>query len=138
MTKLKWWFRLTGLIYLLLGIGFIPVINSQRISMMIPNLDAPVGGTAFWGLLDMSFMFGLDLIVIGIYLIYASRNPLKHLTIVYLVIWLEAVRGIMDDIYMISRGYGAGFYIGFIIFHIIVIVTGYMFAGKAKLENNIK
>ncbi|MBZ0204177.1 MAG: BphX family protein [Ignavibacteria bacterium] len=137
MNNLKWWFRITGIVYTLLGIGFVPVINAQRIGVMIPNFDAPTGGTAFWGLLDLSFMFGLDLIIIGIYLIYCSRDPLKHLTIVYLVIWLEIVRGIIDDIYMIARGYGAGFYIGFIMFHIAVIVTGYLFAKKAKTENAI-
>ena len=124
MNGLKWWFRAVGAFYVLLGIGFIPVVNATRIPLMLPSFDAPAGGTAYRGLLDFSFMFGLDLLVIGLYLLHASRDPLKHVSIVWLVVALEAVRGILDDIYMIARGYAAPVYVGFIILHLIIIATG--------------
>ena len=83
MNKLTWWFRLVGLIYILLGIGFIRPLNAARLPMMLPGLDAPVGGIAYRGLLDFTFMFGLDLLVIGIFLLHASRRPARHIGLVW-------------------------------------------------------
>lgn len=134
MNRLKWWFRAVGAIYVLLGIGFIPVVNAARIPLMLPGFDAPEGGVAYRGLLDFSFMFGLDLLVIGLYLLHASRDPLKHLSIVWLVVALEAVRGILDDIYMIARGYAAPVYAGFIVLHLIIIATGIACVRRVQAE----
>ena len=44
--RLKWWFRVVGVIYVLLGIGFIPLLNVARIPLMLPGFDAPAGGVA--------------------------------------------------------------------------------------------
>ena len=81
MNRYKLWFVSVGIIYTLLGIGFTPPINSLRIHTMIPGFDAPINGTAYWGLLDFSFMFGLDLLVTGLFMLYASRDPMKNLSI---------------------------------------------------------
>ncbi|RME88465.1 MAG: hypothetical protein D6770_06910, partial [Anaerolineae bacterium] len=97
-----------------------------------PNFDAPMGGVAYRAVLDYSFMFGLDLLVIGGFLLYASRRPQKHLSLVWLVIALEIVRGILDDLYMISQGYNAAFMLGFIVLHLIVIIPGAAFARRVK------
>ena len=83
--------------------------------MILPEIDAPIGWYIYRGLLDFTFMFGLDMIVIGVYMIYASRDPARHFSIVWLVVSLEIVRGVFDDIYMILQGYAAPFYIGLII-----------------------
>lgn len=135
MNRLKWWFRAVGAIYVLLGIGFIPVVNAARIPLMLPGFDAPAGGTAYRGLLDFSFMFGLDLLVIGLYLLYASRDPLRHVSIVWLVVALEAVRGILDDIYMIARGYDALVYGAFIVLHLVIIATGITFVRRVQADH---
>ena len=127
MTRLKWWFRAVGAIYVLLGLGFVPLVNAARIPLMLPGFDAPAGGVAYRGLLDFSFMFGLDLLVIGAFLLYASRDPLAHTSVLWLVVALEAVRGVLDDIYMIAQGYAAPVYIGFIILHLAIIATGVHF-----------
>lgn len=134
MNRLKWWFRVVGVIYVLLGIGFVPFINATRLELMLPGFDAPVGGVAYRGLLDFTFMFGLDLLVIGAFLLFASRNPLHHVSVVWLVVALEIVRGIFDDVYIIARGYTAPFYIGFIVVHLLIIVTGYLFLRQAERE----
>jgi len=124
MNKLKWWFRIVGAFYLLLGIGFFPPINEARLPFMLP-MDAGPDTIAYKALIDWMLTFGLDLLVTGAFLLYASRNPLKHLNLVWLLIWLEAIRGIVDDIYYISRGYASvPFYIGFIVVHLIIIATG--------------
>jgi hypothetical protein len=132
MNKLRWWFRIVGLIYTLLGIGFIPALNAARLPMMLPNLDAPVGGVAYHGLLDFSFMFGLDLLVTGIFLFYASRNPLRHLWLVWLIVALEIVRGVFDDVYMIAQGYAPPVYIAFIVLHLVIIGTGVLFVRQVN------
>lgn len=135
MNRLKWWFRAVGAIYVLLGLGFIPFVNATRLPLMLPGFDAPAGGIAYRGLLDFSFMFGLDLLVIGGFLLHASRDPLKHVSIVWLVVALEAVRGILDDIYMIAQGYAAPVYIGFIVLHLVIIATGIRFVRQAQAES---
>jgi len=77
-------------------------------------------------------MFGLDMIVVGGFLLYASRDPLKHLWLVWLIVALEIVRGILDDLYMIAVGYSAPFMVGFIVLHLIIIATGVSFARQAQ------
>ncbi len=134
MKRLKNWFRVVGVIYVLLGVGFIPFINATRLEMMLPGFDAPVGGVAYRGLLDFTFMFGLDLLVTGGFLLFASRDPLRYVPLVWLIVALEIVRGILDDVYMIVRGYAAPFYIGFIILHLIIIITGIVFSRQALRE----
>jgi hypothetical protein len=132
MNKLKWWFRVVGIIYFLLGVGFIPALNAARLSMILPGVE--ISGVTYHGLLDFSFMFGLDLIVTGAYLLFVSRDPLKNISIVWLVVALEIVRGILDDLYMISQGYGAPFYIGFIVLHLTIIITGVRFARQVQAQ----
>lgn len=132
MRYLKIWFVVVGIIYTLLGIGFIPPLNELKLEAMLPGFDAPLGGVAYRGILDFTFMFGLEIMVIGLFLIYCSRQPQKHLNIIWLIIFLELVRGIFDDIYMIAMGYDPIVYIGFIILHAIIIGTGYRGYQKAK------
>ena len=132
MKKLTWWFRIVGVIYVLLGIGFIPALNAARLPLMIPGFDAPIGGAAYRGILDFTFMFGLEMIVIGGFLLYASRAPQRHLNLVWLIVWLELVRGIFHDMYMISRGYDPAFMLSFTLLHIIVIGTGIVFVRSMK------
>lgn len=132
MNKLKWWFRVVGILYFLLGVGFVPALNASRLPMMLPGVETL--GVTYHGLLDFSFMFGLDLIVTGAFMLWASRDPLKNLSIVWLVVALEIVRGILDDFYMILQGYAAPLYIGFIVLHLTIIVTGIVFLRQAQVE----
>ncbi len=112
--------------------GFVPALNASRVPMMLPGVET--SGVTYHGLLDFSFMFGLDLIVTGAFMLWASRDPLKNLSIVWLVVALEIVRGILDDLYMISKGYAAPFYIGFIVLHLTVIATGILSLRQAQAE----
>jgi BphX-like len=134
MNRLKWWFRAVGAVYLLLGLGFVPALNAARLPFMLPGLDSPAGGVTYRALLDFSFMFGLDLLVTGAYLLAASSAPQRHLSLVWLVVALEVVRGILDDVYMIASGYGAPFYLAFIGLHIAIISTGLVFARQAAAQ----
>lgn len=134
MTKLKWWMRIVGVFYLISGIGFIPFLNEMRIELFLP-IRGGQETIEYKALIDWMFVFGLDLIVIGGMLIYASRNPLRNIILAQTVIALELIRGVLDDIYYISRGYaGASFYIGFIVVHLIIITTGIIFWKRAEAE----
>ena len=132
MNKLKWWFRIVGAVYVLLGVGFFPPINEARLPFMLP-LDVAETTIAYKAIVDWTFFFGLDMLVIGAFLLYASRDPLKHLNLVWLIVWLEAIRGVLADIYYIARGYASTpVYVGFIVFHLIIIATGIAAARAAK------
>lgn len=108
MKKLRWWFHLIGGFY------------------------APLGGIAHRALLDYTFMFGLYLLVIGGFLLAAPRNPGEHVNLIWLVVALEAVCGIFDDLYMILQGYPPAFLLGFIVAHLVIILSGVAFVLGAR------
>lgn len=137
MKRIKWWFRVIGSFYIILGVGFIPPLNAARLPVMFPEFDAPEGGVAYRALLDFSFMFGLDLLVIGAFLIFAAREPLKYAPLVWLVVALEVVRGVLGDVYFIAVGYDAAFYIGFALVHLVIIFTGILFLRQAQAASRV-
>lgn len=133
MTRLAWWMRIVGAFYLVLGAGFFPPVNQARLSFMIPGFDATPESIAYKAFIDWTLVFGLDLLVIGAVLLYAAREPLRNRILVWLVVWLEGVRGVLDDLYYISRGYAsAPFYIGFIAVHLVIISTGVLLVRRAS------
>lgn len=132
---MKWWMRLVGALYVLLGIGFIPFINELRIATMIPGMTVPPGSVEYKALIDWTFFFGLDLLVTGAVLIVAARDPKRNLILVWLVIALEIVRGLLADIYYIGRGYASiPFYVGFMTLHLVIIVSGILLARQTAQE----
>ncbi len=124
MKRLTWWFRITGIVYLILGLSWVPSLSALSFADKIPNFDAPIGGTAYNGFLDWMFGFGLDLLATGVVLIIGSWRPIRFLPVLWLVVALELTRGIADDVYMIVRGYPVASNIGFIVLHAAIIVTG--------------
>ena len=131
MRKLTWWFRIVGVVYVGLGVSWLPFANAPKLEQVIPGFDGPFGGTAYNGFLDWMVVFGLEMIVVGAFLIYSSWKPLKNLPLVWLVVALSAIRGIADDIYMIVQGYPVASNLAFIALHTAVIVTGVLFARSA-------
>ena len=68
----------------------------------------------------------------GVFFFWASRAPLKHLSLVWLVIWLEVIRGIADNIYLMAKGYGVASYAAFCVPSLIIIITGIIFARQVS------
>jgi len=132
--QLKWWMRLVGGFYIFLAVMSLPPIRANGFLSVFPELAGQQATLAFELLIDAWVMFGLELGVIGVMLIVFSRAPLQALSLVYTVIGLEIVRGVLDDIYMITRGYSVGFYIGFIAVHLLIIVTGLAFSRQRAAE----
>ncbi|HEX8600850.1 MAG TPA: BphX family protein [Chloroflexia bacterium] len=134
MVRLKWWMRIVGVFYVILGIGFIPPLNELRIRSLVPITAGPET-IEYKALIDWTFVFGLDLLVIGAMLLYGARHPLRNIILVQTVVLLELIRGVLDDIYYISRGYAsAPIYVGFIVVHLVIIVTGVLFWRQAQRE----
>ena len=124
MTALTWWFRIVGVVNIVLGAMWLPFLNAPRLELSVPGWDAPIGGTAYRGFLDFTMLFGLDLLVLGVFLIIASFRPAQSRILAWLAIVLSIVRGILDDIYMIIAGYPLPAMLGFIALHLAIVVTG--------------
>lgn len=124
MQFLVWWFRVVGIVNIVLGVMWLPFLNAARLEASIPGWDAPIGGAAYRGFLDYMMLFGLDLIILGIFLVIGSFRPERSRLLAWLAIALSAVRGILDDVYMIAAGYHLGAMLGFIALHATIIVTG--------------
>lgn len=73
---------------------------------------------------DTWITFGLEVGAIGIGLLIASRMPEQARALVWTIIAIELARGIIDDIYMLSRGYQPAVYLTWMAIHTFVIVTG--------------
>lgn len=128
---LRRWMSVVGAIYVLMGVRFLPWINGAMITAGLGDVAAPgielESGTVFFDFaVDWMGVFGLDLLVLGGILLYAARNdPSRHRMLVLLVLWQEAIRGVLADIWMIGQPYAStAFYLAFIVFHLVVIGTG--------------
>lgn len=124
MKFFAWWLRIVGIVNIALGVMWLPSLNAARLELSVPGWDTPQGGAAYRGFLDYTMLFGLDLIILGAFLIIASFRPQQSRILAWLAIALSAVRGILDDIYMIVAGYPVAAMLAFIGLHTAIIVTG--------------
>jgi hypothetical protein len=132
MSGLKLWMRIVGAFYVVMGLFNTPWIIEARLTTQYPNLGVAADSNAARALVDTWFMFGLEVMVIGVALLYFSRDPARHIALVWTVIGLEIVRGIVDDLYLIARGYDVAIYSGWIVIHLIIIVTGLVALRRAQ------
>ena len=125
MTKVKWWLRVVGVFYILQF-----VMNSlvhAPISAVGPEgalARASEGDPMARFLVDTWITFGLEVGAIGAVLVVASRIPQEAKLLVWTIIGIELTRGIVNDMYMIVRGYSLSAYSIWIVIHTVVIVTG--------------
>ena len=133
MNKLKWWLRIVGVFYLLLtllnlyGIFFNPQLFRDTVPYEVTDLVIRAFSEAW-------LAFILELGVLGGMLLYASFKPAQSGMLVWTIVWAEVFRGVVDDLFFISRGYSAASYVPFIVIHIIIIVTGIVFLRQAQAE----
>ena len=133
MNGLRWWMRIVGGVNLLLGLGFIPFVNAQRLGLIFPPLEAGPDTIVYRALIDWMFLFGLDLTVVGAALLYWSRDPARARPLVGLAIALELVHGTGFDLYYATRGYvSVPFYLGFAAVHLIAVVSGVVLLRRGR------
>ncbi len=134
MKKLTWWFRIVGAFYLLLALMNLYFMFLGDAQMFRSTIPFPADDYAVRAFVDGWSPFAFEMFGIGTFLLWASRNPLKYLGSVWLVAWLEIWHGVVDDIYLIARGYDVVGYLVFIIVHLIIVLTGVMFARRASAQ----
>lgn len=108
-------------------------VRETLVTQAVPGAD-PTHPLAEWGF-EVWLMFGFEMLVVGAALFVASRNAWSNRIIAFMVLSLELFRGVVDDVVWIANGYPAGIYIGWIIFHTAVIVTGVLALRHAHRES---
>lgn len=133
MKPLIWWMRIVGGFYLLQF--FMTAIVRAPIRAMGPEgtlLLESAGDPMARFLVDTWVGFGLESAAIGIGLLVASNWVLHAGALVWTVLLIEVAKGIIFDFYMIFRGYDMLGFIGWIIIHSIIILTGWRALKKAS------
>lgn len=136
MNKLKWWFRIVGVFYLLLTLMNLYGLFLGGGQLFADTLPAPLNtdALAVRAFSDAWMVFVFELGVLGAMALVASRDPAKNRIMAWVIIWAEVFRGILADAIWITRGYDAGSYSGFIVIHLVIVATGIMFLRQAKAE----
>lgn len=136
MKKLKWWMLIVGVFYTLLTVMnlIFLFIKPDFFAEQLPPLYAgnELAASAFS---DAWLVFVFELGALGGMLLYGAGRPEKSRLLVLTVIFAELFRGIVADAVWIGRGYSASEYIPFIVIHLLIIVTGWLFLRQAGREN---
>ena len=118
------WMRLVGVFYVFLGILNSPI---GQVRTFIASYAEP-GTRATEALVDWHFVWAVDIGLVGAFLLFASRDPWRYRILAWLVIAQELLRGIGTDLYFVARGfYEEPVYIGFMVLHAVIIITGVLF-----------
>lgn len=125
--------RIVGSFYVALGLFNTPLVIAARFPSQYPDLGVTVDSMPAQALVDVWFMFGLEVAVIGVALLIAARNPARHLALVWTVLALEVVRGIADDLYLLARGYEVAPYVTWIVVHTAIVAAGLWSLQRAQL-----
>lgn len=125
MKKLVWWLRIVGVFYLLQFVVMVfakaPIVATGPAG----TLDlAAAGDPLARFVVDTWVTFGLEVGAIGAGLLLASRTPGQARPLVWTIIAIELLRGIVADVYMISRGLDPSVLGVWFVLHSVVIVTG--------------
>lgn len=126
MSKLKLWMQVVGVFYLVQAIVMI-VVKAPILTLAPENtLDLAAGGDKMaMFLVDTWIAFGIEVGVIGVALLLASRVPERGRVLAWTVIGIEFLKGPPYDIYMIARGYESTPFIVWIVIHSVIMLTGY-------------
>ena len=133
MTRLTWWMRIVGALYLFLFVAATFLRLPIRAEGPEGVLDQAAAGepTARF-VVDTWVTLGLELGVIGAALLIASRVPAQAGALVWTVIGSELVWGIGSDLYKIARGYPVTAPGIWFLIHSVIIVTGVLSLRMAR------
>jgi hypothetical protein len=129
-TTMRRWMVAVGIFYVVLGVRLLPFVNGPMIEAMgidaiYTGGDLEVGTPAFGLVVDWMGTFGISLLAMGGVLLVAARTPRDNRLLVHLVIWHEVGAGVLADAWYVLQGdVTTGFYLGFIVVHLVVIATG--------------
>jgi hypothetical protein len=134
VKKLVWWFRCVGAFYFLLSLVNLYSVLSGDGSWFKSTIPYPAEDLVVRAFMEGWSPFAFEILGLGTFMLWASRNPGRYLGSVWLIVWLEFWHGVADDIYLISHGYDLVGYLVFIAIHFLIIVTGVLFVREAERE----
>ncbi len=133
MNKLKWWLRIVGGWYLLIGLAglVLPVFNPEMYAAGLPPAQAG-DELAVAASMDMNFVVMLVFLVLGTMMQIASRDPARARFFIWAMVWLEFFAYAVVNAIWIYRGWPNTTPI--LILHLLFGATGFMFLRQAKSE----
>ncbi len=142
MKQLRWWMRIIGVVYLLLFVGMSIIQAPPEAYLSALGVTPDPQGATFRLLVNTWMALGLEIGVVGVALLVASREPARHTLLVWLVLGMELLRGIVADIFWYLDGViTVGPLIFWLVFHGVIIAWGYFAlrqsqqTSKAATEN---
>ena len=126
MTRTTWWLRIVGGFYLLLALTSLRVlfVNPQMFGAMFPFAADALSIRAFS---DAWLIFVLEMGILGAIMLYYARDSSHNRILVLTVSILELIRGAGGDLLWMLRGWPTANYIPFMIVHLIIAGTGFLF-----------
>ena|ERR1700752_431788 len=126
MTKITWWLRVVGGFYLILALTSLRVLffDPQMFGAMNPFAADALALKAFS---DAWLIFVLEMGVLGAIMLYYARESAHNRILVLTVSILELIRGAGGDLLWMFRGWPLANYIPFLILHLIISGTGFLF-----------
>ena len=130
MNKLKWWLRIVGGFYLLLGLAglgyfiFAPDGYAETYAAILPSTYSgdPLAVTA---VIDRDFLVTFEWIVLGILMFVAARDPARARFFIGAMVALELFQYTVVNVIWMTRGYPNG--VPFLILHLLFGITGIVF-----------
>lgn len=123
--QLKWWMRIIGAFYLILFVGMSIVQAPPGAYLSALGVTPDPQGATFRLLVNTWVALGLEIGVVGVALLIASREPAEHTLLVWVVLGMELMRGIVADIYWYVDGViTLGPLIFWLVVHSAIIIWG--------------
>jgi hypothetical protein len=134
MNKLKWWLRIVGGFYLLLGVPnvYFALFNPQALAATYGTItdELAVGVIA-----DTNLIVGLGMAALGVMMFIAAREPGRARFFVLAIVVLEFFQWIPYNVVaFLHRTLFSSVEISFLILHLIFGVTGIVFLRQTKAE----
>jgi hypothetical protein len=127
------WLRIVGAFYVLQFVMMVVVRAPIQSIGPERTLELAAAGDAMARMVvDTWITFGLEVLAIGLALLLASRVPEKAEPLVWAVIAIEILRGIVDDVYMLWRGYDSVVFVVWIVIHSIVIASAILVLRRVR------
>lgn len=133
MNKLKWWLRIVGGWYLLIGLTglVLPVFNPAIYAGGLPSAQA-ADELAVAASMDMNFVVMLVFIILGALMEVASRDPSRARFFIWAMVCLEFFAYAVVNVIWTFRGWQNT--VPILILHLLFGATGFMFLRQTKSE----
>ena len=134
MTKLKWWFRIVGGFYLLIGgpTVYFALFNPQALAA---TYGAITDELAVGVIADTNLIVGLGIAVLGVMMFIAAREPGRARFFVLAIVVLELFQWVPYNVVaFLHRTLFSSVEISFLVLHLIFGITGIVFLRQTKAE----